>query len=184
MLFLIIFLFAVLSAVGIGALAGWSDFKGMTIPNIYSVFIVLAFIPAFAADHFAGAGIFFFWQSHLIALAVMFVATFIMFALRTLGGGDAKLLSAYALWFGLKGLPIFIFYTAFLGGVLGLAALVLRQWKPIKSPAEGSWIARVQDGESKVPYGIPIAGGALLSFFLLDFVSPENLMQFFTTQTP
>ena len=106
MLFLIIFLFALMSVVGIGFLAGWSDFKGLTFPNAYSLFIVLAFIPAYAADYFSGASVFSTVLSQTVGFIIMFVVTFLMFTARMLGGGDAKLLSAYALWVGLKGLPL------------------------------------------------------------------------------
>ncbi|MCB9989625.1 MAG: prepilin peptidase [Rhodospirillales bacterium] len=178
MIFMIVFLFLLASVSGLGILSGVSDFKGLTIPNAYPLFIALAFFPAWAAVHFSGADMLAPLPVHLIAGGAIFVATFLMFLARAMGGGDAKLLSAYALWFGLKGLTVFLFYTALLGGVLGIVALFLKYRKPVKSPKEGGWIARVQAGESKVPYGIPIAAGAMLGFFLLGYVSPENLVQF------
>lgn len=72
----------------------------------------------------------------------------------------------------------FLFYMALVGGVLGLVALALRKWKPVKNPAEGSWIARVQAGENKVPYGAAIAAGALASFVELGYFSSEVLSSF------
>ena len=165
MLMLIIFLTCVLTALGTGALAGLSDLRGMTIPNVYSVVIMAAFAVAFIMLWaFGPHHVFFGLKSHVLAGLIIFGITVAMFAAHAIGAADS---SAYALWVGITGLPAFLFYTALAGGVLALAALALKKWKFVKAPADGSWVARVQAGESKVPYGVAIGVGALASFVKL-----------------
>ena len=171
MIALIIFLSCVLVALGTGALSGLSDMRGMTIPNFYSVIVIGAFALAFAVAWAIGPQyVFFGLKSHLLAGVMVFGVTVALFALRVIGAADSKLASAYALWVGIPGLPAFLFYTAMAGGLLALVSLAMKKWKFVKSPPPGSWPARVQAGESKVPYGVAIAVGALASFVKLGYV--------------
>ncbi len=178
MIYLMIFVFCFVSALGLGVLAGWTDFRGLTIPNILPALILASFVPAYAVSYFAGAEIFSSLGYHVGAGFFVLLITFILFSLKVIGGGDSKLLSAYALWIGFKALPIYLFYTALIGALLGVAALLLKRWKPFKNPSEGGWIARVQGGENKVPYGIPIAIGALIAFLSLGYPTLETLALF------
>lgn len=133
----------------------WLDFRSMRIPNVHSFAIVAAFFAAFALAP-QGFGP---WWSHAGAFALMFSITFWMFSVGMMGGGDTKLASALALWIGLKGLMAYLLAMTVAGGVLGMIALWLRRQKPIAAPYPGGWIARVQGGESAVPYGIAISFG-------------------------
>ncbi|MGQ0526922.1 MAG: A24 family peptidase [Alphaproteobacteria bacterium] len=179
MLLLIIFLACIFVAVGAGLLASLSDFKGLTIPNSYSVIIIAAFCAAYLSLWFFGRGeVFSPLLSHGLSALFIFVLTAALFATKIMGGGDSKLASAYALWVSLVGLVPFLFYTTLTGGVLGLISLVLLKWKPVKNAQAGSWIARVQAGESKVPYGIAIVIGALASFCNLGYFELETLRSF------
>ena len=174
-LFLVVF--CMLVAIGFGIAAAISDFRSMTIPNIYAAGIVLAFVPAFAADALSGSGMEFFasWQSHLIAGISVFALTFILFSLRLIGAGDSKLCSAFALWTGLTGLASFLFYMAITGAVLGVATKVMNKKKIVENPKEGSWADKSQKGNGGVPYGIAICLGAIIAFYQLGFFSPEKL---------
>lgn len=179
MFLLIFFLFAVFAALGAGILAALSDLRGMTIPNILSVAIIAAFFAAYGVLWLSGRDdVFGSVSSHLLSVVIVFGVTLAMFMLRAIGAGDSKLASAFALWTGLKGMMPFLFYMALAGGVLGLAALALRKWKPVKAPREGGWIARVQNGENGVPYGAAIFAGALASFVKLGYLGPEVLSSF------
>lgn len=178
MFLLIVFLLSVFCAIGLGILSGMADFRGLRIPNLYPLIIACVFFPAFAAAHFAGVGVMGLFWPHLAVGAGMLLVTFIMYSLNIFGGGDSKLLSAYALWAGLVGLLPLVFYMAISGGVLGLLTIFIRKKKPFKAPREGSWIARVQAGENRVPYGIPIGIGALVAFLQMDFLSAETLGAF------
>ncbi|MGH1398074.1 MAG: A24 family peptidase [Alphaproteobacteria bacterium] len=174
MISLIFFLACALAVLGIGGLAALSDFRGMKIPNVYSVLIGGAFVLCFGGlSVFGGGTVFAPLLSHVIGFAVVFVLTLIMFFTRVWGAGDQKLMSAFALWMGIGGMLPFLVYTALIGGVLGLVALFLQRFKPVAAPAEGAWVALVQGGEGKVPYGIAIFGGAVLAFLKLGYFSSD-----------
>ncbi len=178
MIWLILYLFGVLVAAGMGLFAGWSDFRGLQIPNMVHVLIVAAFVPAFSAAYFAGAHVFSPISSHAEAAAITLAVTFAFFCFRVFGGGDAKLLSAYALWAGLRGMPPLLVYMAFSGFLLALFSIAIRKAKPFKNVHEGSWIAQMQAGGNRVPYGIPIVIGAFLTFYMQGYLAPQNLLLF------
>ena len=175
LLILAFFLFFIFIALGAGLYAAYSDFKGMIIPNELSLIILAVFCAYAALINFSGNEFIVSVPSHIIGGVAMFVITFFAFMAKMMGGGDAKIMSAYAFWFGLKGIVAFVFYTALFGAVVGLVALYLKKNKPVQSPKDGSWIQRVQAGESAIPYGIPIFIGALLSFLKLGYFSAKYL---------
>jgi len=176
LLFLVIF--CVIIALGFGLAAAWSDYNGLTIPNLYSLLVAGAFVPAFLATYFLAPDSNFFqgYASHLIALGVVFAITFALFALKALGGGDSKLCSAYALWVGLEGLAPFLFFMGIVGGVLGLVTLALNKHQPVSKPKKGSWIYNAQRGQKDVPYGIAITLGAIIAFIYTGYFSPDNIL--------
>lgn len=179
MFLLLCFLIALFVVAGTSILAALSDIRGMTIPNMYSGIILGAFAACYVVLWLGGReDVFFGLGSHLIAALIVFVLTLMMFAGKAMGAGDSKLGTALALWMGLKGLIPFIFYTSLAGGLLGLAALGLRHWKPVKNPPEGSWVEQVQGGASKVPYGVAIALGALASFVKIGYLDVDILSSF------
>lgn len=142
-------------------IAGLKDLTTMTIPNWISGLLILGFFPAGLAAGLSGMEI-------LAHLGVAFAALLIgmaMFALRWLGGGDAKLMASACLWFGLSGAAPFILYTAVVGGLLSLGLLLARQhvapWVPSGGPA---WITTLMEPRGDLPYGVAIAAGALLAY--------------------
>jgi prepilin peptidase CpaA len=177
MIVLFLVVFGMLVAIGFLVAAAISDFRSMTIPNIYAGGIMLAFIPAFLADAFTGAGMEFFagWQSHLISAVAIFAVTFVLFSARVIGAGDSKLASAVALWVGMSGMAPFLFYMAVVGALLGLMTKLMNTKVLVAAPKEGSWIAQSQAGRLGVPYGIAICVGAIIAFYQLGFFSPEKL---------
>jgi prepilin peptidase CpaA len=139
------------------ALAAGFDLASYTIPNRLSLAIAAVFIVFAAVSGFSGAA----WGSHLAAGLVGLAAGFALFAARWIGGGDAKLFAVTALWFGFADLMSYAIIAAILGGVLTLALLVLRR---VPLPAlllRQSWIARLHDARSGIPYGVALAAGAL-----------------------
>ncbi|MBU2484920.1 MAG: prepilin peptidase, partial [Alphaproteobacteria bacterium] len=78
------------------AMAAFTDILTMKIPNRVSVVLALSF---FAVAPFSGMDLVTFGWSVAAALAV-FSGCFALFALNVMGGGDAKILSAAALWYG------------------------------------------------------------------------------------
>lgn len=133
-----------------------SDVQRLRIPNTYVLVVLGAFVAAFVLSP-SSFGV---WWHPFAAGAVFLVITYVMFALNMLGAGDAKLGAALALWVGLPGLMAYVMYMAIVGGLLGVASLILKKRKPFKNPREGSWVATVQGGGNAVPYGIAITAGA------------------------
>lgn len=174
---LFIVIFCLLVAIGFAVASGIADFKSMNIPNIYSLGIMLAFIPAFAVDALTGEGVEYFasWSSHLIAGAGVFGATFVLFSMGKIGAGDSKLASALALWTGAMGLAPMLFYMAITGAFLAIATKIMNKKTLIANPKPESWIGKAQGGYGGVPYGIAIALGAIIAFYQLGYFSPEKL---------
>lgn len=179
MLFLVVFLFAVLVAVGLGLRSGWSDFRGMIIPNAYPLGIIVAFGFAYAAMALGdNPEPFQRLSSHLTAGGLALLVTFIMTVTKVMGGGDSKLITAYALWMGMLNLAWYLFVVTLIGAAVAVAAILIRRFKPFKNVRAGSWLARSQAGEAVVPYGIPIAAGAVYMFFADQYLSLAVLKAF------
>ncbi len=143
-----------------------NDVVTFRIPNWANAAVAVGFFAFAGAAALAGADL--RWLSHIAAGAVMFLAGLILFQVRALGGGDVKLLSAAALWVGLDGLLTFIVWVGLAGGGLVLLLLLLRRnhllmlvaWASPRVPQ--SWPRVLTDGE-KVPYGVAIAVGAIVT---------------------
>ena len=179
MILLIIFLMCLFVVMGTGVLAAVADFRGMTIPNLYSAIIIAALVVCYAVLWLGGRDeVFYSPLSHILSAVIVFGLTLLMFMAKIVGAGDSKLASALALWVGLKGLVAFVFYMSVAGGLLALVALALKKWTPVKNPPKGSWVEQVQGGASKVPYGIAIVLGALASFVKIGYFEGEVLSSF------
>ena len=179
MFLLFIFLICIFVALGAGAMASLSDIRGLTIPNLYSAVVIGSFVVAYIVLWLFGRDdVFFSLLSHFLGALLVFGVTAGMFALGGIGAADSKLATAYALWAGLSGLGGFLLYTTIGGGILAVMALAMKKWKPFKNPPAGSWPARVQAGESKVPYGVAIVFGALASFVNLGYLGGAVLSSF------
>jgi prepilin peptidase CpaA len=81
-----------------------------------------------------------------------------------IGGGDAKLAAATALWFGFDHLLPYLFYASLLGGALTLLLLSFRTLPLPQYLAAQQWVQRLHDKKSGVPYGIALAAAALLVY--------------------
>jgi prepilin peptidase CpaA len=96
--------------------------------------------------------------------AALLAAGVALFAFGWIGGGDAKLMAAAALWMGWPAVVPFLLFTAVAGGVLALALIggkTLNRYYPLARPG---WALRLLAPESAVPYGLAIAIGALAAF--------------------
>jgi prepilin peptidase CpaA len=98
------------------------------------------------------------------AAAIVLVIAFAFFAFGWIGGGDAKLVSATALWMGFGFMLPYVVYSALLGGGLTLLILAVRRY-PLPAPlARIKWVDRLHDTKSGVPYGIALAIAGLLVY--------------------
>jgi len=78
-----------------------------------------------------------------------------------IGGGDAKLAAAVALWLGFDHVLLFLLGAALTGGSLATAILALRQMPVPAVIATQPWAARLLSRGGGIPYGIALAVGAL-----------------------
>jgi len=142
---------------GLMVAAAFSDAVRFTIPN-WLCGVIAAGFPLVAVA--AGLG----WADtglHVLAGFVALVFGFALFAPGWIGGGDAKLIAAAALWMGWTDLAAFAFHTALAGGVLVLLLIGIRRMVPVFDLPAGR-VARTAIAEgAPVPYGIAIAAGAL-----------------------
>lgn len=141
--------------------AGIRDVTSYTIPNWISATLALAFVPIALM---LGLSLGQIGLAGLVAFAVLFVGI-VLFALRWIGGGDAKLLAACALWLGPSALLMFLLTTALLGGGLALSLLASRNrlFVPLVQRAP-AWVGRLLTPGADVPYGVAIAAAALIRF--------------------
>jgi len=142
------------------AFAASSDLLTMTIPNrvafiMVGGFMLLALTTGMSLEQFAAhAG------TGLLVLAVAFG----FFAAGWIGGGDAKLAAATALWFGFEHLLEYALYGSIFGGAL---TLVLLQFRAVPLPAillGRPWAERLHQPGGGVPYGIALAAAALVIY--------------------
>jgi len=148
-------------------IAGLKDAVSFTIPNWISVAAALAFVPAAMAvgADFPAIGV------HLSIGAAALAAAIGMWSLRWIGGGDAKLFAASALWLGWPAIGLFALVTALAGGGLAVALLNLRSgWARAFVPVGPRWVERLREHGGDVPYGVAIAIGALVAFPQSDLV--------------
>jgi prepilin peptidase CpaA len=91
------------------------------------------------------------------------------------GGGDAKVAAAAALWFGFGHLLNYLLYASLFGGVLTIVLLQMRQW-PLPYALTGqTWLLRLHAKETGIPYGIALAIGALMIYPETDWVKAVDL---------
>ena len=142
------------------ALAGSFDLLTMTIPNRVSLALVAAFPVAAVCAGLGGAAI----ATHLAAGGLMLTVGILMFARGWLGGGDAKLLAAAALWLGFEHLASYLLLVSVFGGVLSVLILFYRRLAPPVWICGHAWALRLHDSKVGIPYGIALAAAALLIY--------------------
>lgn len=145
---------------------GLHDLLTMKIPNWISLALVLLFFPAALLAGLSPATL----AIHVgVGLAALFAGAG-MFALRWIGGGDAKLIAASCLWLGLSGSGMFLLWTGVVGGVFCLFLMLARQHLQMVTPFAPRWASRLLEPKGDIPYGVAIAIGALLAFPSADLM--------------
>ena len=125
------------------AYAASSDLLTMTISNWVSVILVGAFL----------------WVASLAGMSIAAVhgLTFGLFAFGWIGGGDAKLAAATAVWLGWDNLYAYGLNASIAGGAI---TLLILYWRKVDLPAalyRRAWIKRLHAAGTGVPYGIALA---------------------------
>ena len=139
------------------AFAASSDLLTMTISNRLSLLLASSFflLALITGMSFGIIGM------HLAAGALVLAVCFGFFAMGWIGGGDAKLAAATALWFGFEHLVDYMISASLLGGALTVLLLQFRKL-PLPVALECQpWIQRLHAKGGGVPYGIALAGAAL-----------------------
>ncbi len=142
------------------AYAAASDLVSMTISNRLSLGLALAFfVVAFVIGMpLADVG------RHVLASLVVLAVAFFCFARGWIGGGDAKLAAATALWLGFVHLMDYLLIASFAGGILTLGLLYARKLPLPAFLARQPWIARLHHVDTGIPYGIALAVAGLLVY--------------------
>lgn len=156
------------------AFAASSDLLTMRISNILILVLVVGFfvvapLAGLTLEQIAG---------HLAVAAATLVVGFIFFAFRWVGGGDAKLAAATMLWVGLGELLPYLVYASLLGGALTMLILGLRRWPLPNRLAGVTWLDRLHDNKSGVPYGIALAIAGILVYLRTDIFQSLTALTF------
>ncbi len=139
------------------AYAAASDIITMTISNRLCLFLLAAFAVCAVSLGLSWGQV--GW--HVAAGLVALVVGVGLFAAGWVGGGDAKLVAATALWFGFEPLFLYLLATALAGGVLTIVLYKLRE-APLPGRAENwAWAKQLHGVQQGVPYGVALAFGAL-----------------------
>src|SRR5216684_8969846 len=139
------------------AFAASSDFLTLTISNRVSLILVGGFVALAAIGGVSAADV----LSHLAAGCVVLVAAFSLFARGIIGGGDAKLAAATALWLGFDHLLPYLLYASLFGGALTLLLVQFRMMPLPQALARQEWVQRLHRKDGGIPYGIALAAAAL-----------------------
>ena len=142
------------------AVAASMDLLTFMIPNRLCVSLALGYLALAAPLGVSTADILLNLSCALAILALAFA----MFNLGWIGGGDAKLAAATAVWLGWSSILDYGVAAALFGGVLTLIILGARMAPLPAALGRFAWVARLHDGKSGVPYGIALAAAGLMQY--------------------
>jgi prepilin peptidase CpaA len=139
------------------AFAASSDLVTMTISNRVSLILAAGFFALAIVIGMSPTDI----LLHIASAAVVLVVSFGFFVRGWIGGGDAKLAAATALWLGFDHLFAYLVYASLFGGLLTLILLQLRTIPLPAFLAGQEWAERLHRNDAGIPYGIALAAAAL-----------------------
>jgi prepilin peptidase CpaA len=171
---MILDLFRLLLFPALMAFAASSDLLTMTISNRVSLLLITGFFVLAAASGMNPTEI----GLHIAAGVIVLALSFTCFAMGWVGGGDAKVAAATALWFGFGHLLDYLVYASVFGGILTLLLLQFRQWPLPALFYNQGWLLRLHGKDTGIPYGIALALGALLIYPETDWIQAVDLTRF------
>ena len=142
------------------AFAASTDLFTMTISNRVSLALVACFVLLAVAIGLPLDAVLLHASCGLAMLAL----TFTLFAFGWIGGGDAKLAAATAVWLGWANVLDYGIVASLLGGGLTLGILAMRKVAMPPWATANVWIDRLHDPRNGVPYGIALAAAGLLLY--------------------
>ncbi len=156
------------------AFAAASDLLTMTISNRVSLALAAGFLALALASGMGLSEV----LSHLGAGGIVLAASFACFFFGWIGGGDAKMAAAAALWFGFGHLLEYLVYASLFGGALTLLLLQFRQWPLPGLLAGQSWLLKLHAKDGGIPYGIALATGALVVYPQTEWINAVDVTRF------
>jgi prepilin peptidase CpaA len=156
------------------AFAAVSDLLTMTISNRVSLlliagFVILAFISGMTGENIL---------LHILAAFTVLTVAFGLFAMNWIGGGDAKVASAAALWFGFSHLLSYLLFASLFGGAFTLLLLQFRTWPLPYFLRKQAWLLRLHTPDADIPYGVALALGALMVYPQTPWIDAVDLNRF------
>jgi len=145
---------------GMMAFAASTDLFTMKISNRIPLILICGFcvLAAFDGTSIVDVG------SHFAAGSVVLLVCFAFFSQGWIGGGDAKLAAATALWLGWAHLFEYVVYASLFGGALTLLLLEFRKRLLPPMLARQAWLSRLHEPNCGVPYGIALSAAALVVY--------------------
>ncbi|MEO9167216.1 MAG: prepilin peptidase [Aestuariivirga sp.] len=144
--------------------ATW-DVLTFKIPNWLTLLTAALFFPMALATGLPLDG--FAW--HIAGGILLFAIGFVMFQFDLLGGGDAKMLAAAGLWFGMANIYSFITLAA-LAGLLQVSFMVALSFimlsldlADVSDKSKKLW-SKLKFMTPNVPFGFAIALGGIVAF--------------------
>lgn len=144
------------SLLGLLALVAVYDLFTYRIPNWLVAVIILLYPVMLLLSPTSIA-----WGEALLVSVIGLLVCFGFFALRWMGGGDAKLMAALLLWTGMQQALPFLIVMTLAGGVMTLLLLAMRSGLAMFAPALllSSRFPRLLKSGEPVPYGVAMAVG-------------------------
>ena len=141
-------------------LAALMDLFTMTIPNRLSLALTAAY---FALAILLGIPAHSILMNMSCGFAVLALC-FGLFAMGMVGGGDAKLAAASALWLGWDLLLQYGLMVSLIGGAVTIGFIALHKSPLPEFFKRFAWIVRLHEAKAVVPYGLALAVGGLLMY--------------------
>ena len=101
---------------------------------------------------------------HWAMFALVLAISFALFAFGAIGGGDAKLAAATALWLGWEHTLSYFLIASLIGAFLTILLLRIRGGLIPARVEQIEWIARLYRADTGVPYGIALGFAALMVY--------------------
>lgn len=140
--------------------AAWMDLFTMRISNWISMTLTFGFLPLALVAGLPPGLI----GAHYLCGVFILCITFTLFAFGKIGGGDAKLAAASAIWIGWDLLLEYLVAASLLGGVLALLILAARQFPLPLALMRWSWIVRLHEPRTGMPFGVALGAGAIIVY--------------------
>ncbi len=140
--------------------AAASDLLTMRISNYVSIALVVLYLVVALVSGLPLMTI----AYHLACGVAVLIVTFSLFAMGWIGGGDAKLAAATAIWAGWANILPYLAFGAVFGGLL---TIVLLAYRFIPLPiflVKQDWARRLHDRKAGIPYGIALAAAGLVIY--------------------